>query len=106
MTSALPGSFIVTEDEESAWEIVHHTLIQNHIQHLIRRLQVPAAMAWGKVRDQIKGLMASRCDSDEDKRFERFMFAPKTKSKAFLRMKLQGLYRDVILHVHVTLNES
>jgi siderophore synthetase component len=95
LTSALPGSFVVTDSEEEGWGIVQHTVIQNHIQHLIRRLHVEPARAWSAVREQIQELLAVRQDHDDSARFERFLFAPKVRNKAFLGMKLRGLYRDV-----------
>jgi len=106
LTSALPGSFVVADSEEEAWGMVQHTVIQNHIQHLIRRLRLEPARAWSGVREQIRDLLASREDHDDTAaRFERFLFAPEVKNKAFLGMKLRSLYRDVSLHVRVFMAE-
>lgn len=95
LSSALPGSFVTTEDEEAAWGVLQHTVIQSHIQHLIRRLQLEPARAWGRIREQIEDLLGARKDLDVTLRFKEFLFAPVVKNKAFLGMKLQGLYRDV-----------
>jgi siderophore synthetase component len=103
LTSALPGSFVLTDSEEEAWGIVQHTVIQNHIQHLIRRLHLEPARAWSGVREQIQDLLVAREDHDDTTRFEKFLFAPKVKNKAFLGMKLRGLYRDVSVSSHVSM---
>jgi siderophore synthetase component len=107
LTSALPGSFVLTDSEEEAWGIVQHTVIQNHIQHLIRRLHLEPARAWSGVREQIRDVLASREDHDDAtaSRFERFLFAPEVKNKAFLGMKLRSLYRDVSLLMRVFVAE-
>ncbi|EME83988.1 uncharacterized protein MYCFIDRAFT_162844 [Pseudocercospora fijiensis CIRAD86] len=99
LLSALPGSFVVCDDEEEAWSIVQHTLINNHLHHLIRRLRVPQGQAWQMIRDQIEGFFSRRPKSDVAQRFRESLFRPEVHSKAFLRMKMQGLYRD---YVHTT----
>ncbi|KAF7194679.1 NRPS-independent siderophore synthetase rfs [Pseudocercospora fuligena] len=99
LLTALPGSFVVSDDEEEAWGIVQHTLINNHLHHLIRRLRVPQDQAWQMVRDQIDTFFNRQTKSGAAKRFRDFLFQPEVHSKAFLRMKMQGLYRD---YVHTT----
>jgi siderophore synthetase component len=97
LSSALPGSFIITDSEEEAWGVIRHTVIQSHIQHLVHRLRLEPAKAWRGVRDQVQTILASRKDSENTLRFAEFLFAPMVKNKAFLGMKLKGLYRDVRL---------
>ncbi|KXT04176.1 hypothetical protein AC578_55 [Pseudocercospora eumusae] len=97
LLTALPGSFVVSDNEEEAWSIVQHTLINNHLHHLIRRLRAPQDQAWQMVRDQIDDFFNRRPKSDVAKRFRDFLFQSEVDSKAFLRMKMQGLYRDVSL---------
>jgi siderophore synthetase component len=91
LLSALPGSFVLAASEEEAWEMVQHTVIQNHIQHLIRRLHLEPARAWTFVRQQIRDLLTTQKDCENTARFERFIFAPTVRNKAFLKMKLHGL---------------
>ncbi|KXT17062.1 hypothetical protein AC579_4327 [Pseudocercospora musae] len=96
LLTALPGSFVVSDNEEEAWSIVQHTLINNHLHHLIRRLRVPPGQAWQMVRDQIDNFFDRRPKSAVAKRFRDFLFQSEVDSKAFLRMKMQGLYRDYV----------
>jgi len=93
--SALPGSFITTDDEKEAWSILQHTLIQNHLHHLVKRLHLPRAKAWSTVRAEMIGFFAQTGYEQKGPEMRAYFMAQNVEMKAFLRMKMHDKYRDV-----------
>ncbi|PIA89487.1 hypothetical protein CB0940_06892 [Cercospora beticola] len=90
ITSALPGSWVLNENEQEGWKVLQHSLIHGHFQHLIRRLRIyPLGQAWSLIRTQIRNTLTKRPRTEEIERLEQFLFSPLVNSKAFLRMKLK-----------------
>lgn len=95
LSSALPGSFVTATDREEAWAIVQHTLVQNHLNHLIRGLGVPQRRAWRVVRDLLAAFFENRLRDESAVALREYLFEDRIHMKAFLRMKIGGKYRDV-----------
>lgn len=95
LPTALPGSFVTGEKEEECWSIIQHTLVQNHLHHLIRRLRLPSGDSWAMVRECLNAFFEKVPRTEQNERFKEFLFRSTIPNKAFLRMKMEGLYRDV-----------
>lgn len=92
--SALPDSFVTTDIREEAWDILHHTLFNNNINHLIQSLGLHRNGGWAIVREELSKVIN---DSPVGPRKELLEYLSKDQVhlKCFLKMKLEGLYRDV-----------
>ena len=94
LLSSPPGSLITTNDLQEVWMNVHHTIFQSHLNQIIHGLKLQRQGGWAIVRDELyKSLRPG--DSGKAKAFYDFLTADKMPMKCFLRMKTQGLYRDV-----------
>ncbi|RKP14784.1 IucC family-domain-containing protein, partial [Piptocephalis cylindrospora] len=87
----LPGSFTKANDIKEVYGVAFHTLIQNHLQALIRALDLHySGEGWKITRDLFATYIPSH-----DPLWDYFM-APMVDLKCFVSMKLDGLYRDYV----------
>lgn len=94
--SALPGSFVTTDVREEAWDILHHTLINNNINHLIQSLGLHRNGGWAIVREELNKVI-NQSTVGPGKELLDYLSKDQVHLKCFLKMKLEGLYRDVSL---------
>lgn len=92
--SALPDSFVTTDVIEEAWDILHHTLFNNHINHLIQSLHLHRQGGWSIVREELKNVIENSPAGPHDEVLK-YLTKQQVHLKCFLKMKLEGLYRDV-----------
>ncbi|POS70413.1 hypothetical protein DHEL01_v211194 [Diaporthe helianthi] len=97
--SALPDSFVTTEVREEAWDILHHTLFNNNINHLIQSLGLHRRGGWAIVREELNTVINASTIGPRKELLD-YLSQEQVHLKCFLKMKLEGLYRDY-LHVHV-----
>jgi len=89
--SSPPGSLIFTEDMRELWENCHHTIFQSHLNQLIQALGLQKPSAWAIVRQLLKEVL----DDEKAKPLFDYLMQDMVPYKCFMRMKMQGLYRDV-----------
>lgn len=94
--SALPDSFVTTEVREEAWDILHHTLFNNNINHLIQSLGLHRNGGWAIVREELNKVINESTVGPRKELLE-YLSKDQVHLKCFLKMKLEGLYRDVSL---------
>lgn len=94
--SALPDSFVTTEVREEAWDILHHTLFNNNINHLIQSLGLHRNGGWAIVREELNKVIDQSTVGPRKELLE-YLSKDQVHLKCFLKMKLEGLYRDVSL---------
>lgn len=89
--SSPPGSLIFTDDTHELWENCHHTLFQSHLNQLIQALGLRKSRAWAIVRQLLKEVL----NHQKAKTLFDYLMQDMVPYKCFMRMKMQGLYRDV-----------
>jgi siderophore synthetase component len=91
-----PGAATMTEDLHDVWSKVHHSLFQNHLGHLIAALNLEDQGGWEIVRDEAEAILhpVDHCSPLAMQFFE-FLMAETMPFKCFLRMRMEGKYRDV-----------
>jgi len=89
--SSPPGSLIFTDSMQELWENCHHTLFQSHLNQLIQALGLQQSSAWAIVRQ----LLEEKLDHEQGKPLFDYLTQDMVPYKCFMRMKMQGLYRDV-----------
>lgn len=92
--SALPDSFVTTDVREEAWDILHHTLFNNNINHLIQSLGLHRNGGWAIVREELNEVINATAVGPRKELLE-YLSKDQVHLKCFLKMKLEGLYRDV-----------
>lgn len=92
--SALPDSFVTTDIREEAWDILHHTLFNNNINHLIQSLGLHRNGGWAIVREELNKVIDGSPVGPRKELLE-YLSKDQVHLKCFLKMKLEGLYRDV-----------
>ncbi|GAB1313026.1 IucC family-domain-containing protein [Madurella fahalii] len=93
--SLVPGAVTLTDDLEAVWVNAYHNL-ENHLGGALRALGLgwEDGAGWDVVREELTA--ALRASADPDGKAEEmlaFMLQPTMKRKAFLRMKIAGIYR-------------
>lgn len=88
----LPGSLVVTDDFDESCTLLFHTVVQNHLHRLVRGLQL-GSRGWSVIREVLNEVCPP---SDSNDRIGAFFRMKKVPMKCFIRMKLEGLYRDYI----------
>lgn len=89
----LPGHCVVTSTREEAAKKLYHTLVHNHLQRLARVLRLHSdGSAWGVVREHLtreisRGSWLWSVWMDDAVR--------SVSGKCLVRMKLEGVYREV-----------
>jgi siderophore synthetase component len=94
LNSIPAGSAITSSDLRDVRDKVHHSLIQNHLGLLIVSLQLTDKGGWAVVREELKKILSSE-EGDEVKELYNYLFGEVMFFKCFLRMKMEGKYRDV-----------
>ena len=92
--SSPPGSLITIDDLHEVWVNLHHTLFQSHLNQIIHGLNLQRQSGWTIVREELYKVLKPD-DGGRARAFYDFLMADSMPMKCFLRMKLQGLYRDV-----------
>ncbi|KAL2811266.1 hypothetical protein BJX63DRAFT_444294 [Aspergillus granulosus] len=92
-----PGAATMTDDLHDVWSKVHHSLFQNHIGHLIVALGLEEDGGWGIVRNEINAVLLSS-DAPHAMHLYEFLTAETMPFKCFLRMRMEGKYRDYVEH--------
>lgn len=88
------GSAITSHSLGDVWDKVHHSLFQNHLGLLIVNLQLFDKGGWAIVREElIKVLQLENCEDARD--LHDYFFQDTMFFKCFLRMKMEGKYRNV-----------
>lgn len=94
--SSPPGSLILTNNMRELYENCHHTIFQSHLNQLIQALHLRKRRAWGIVREEVaKELDPER--NEPARGLYEFLMQDTVPLKCFLKMKMEGLYRDVHL---------
>ena len=92
--SSPPGSLILTNNMRELYENCHHTIFQSHLNQMIQALRLRKGRAWGIVREELaKELDAERNETAQE--LYDFLMQDTVPLKCFMRMKMEGLYRDV-----------
>lgn len=92
----VPGAVTLTDDLESVWTNAYHNMVVNHLGGAMRGLGLQWDGGWDVLREELTMVLEASPDPD-NKAAEllEFMLQPTMKRKAFLRMKIAGVYRDV-----------
>ncbi|KAK0235809.1 IucC family-domain-containing protein [Armillaria nabsnona] len=90
----LPGHCVVTSTTEEAYPKFYHTLIHNHLQRLIRLLGMHYnGCGWEILRRHLNSIIPA------DHELRKVWLDPGSDTvsgKCLMRMRLQGLYRDMV----------
>ncbi|KAL8803044.1 MAG: hypothetical protein Q9182_003414 [Xanthomendoza sp. 2 TL-2023] len=88
-----PGSLILTDNVVELWENCHHTIFQSHLNQFIQALGSRKERAWAIVRQELDKELNPR-ETERAKPLYDFLMQESVPYKCFLRMKMQGPYRD------------
>ena len=94
--SSPPGSLILTEDMQELYENCHHTTFQSHLNQMIQALHLRKSRAWAIVREELAKVLEVEGNEAARGLYD-FLMQDTAPLKCFLRMKMEGLYRDVQL---------
>ncbi|KAJ5232797.1 hypothetical protein N7468_005753 [Penicillium chermesinum] len=86
-----PDWAVMTENMSEVWGKVHHSLLQNHVGYLLDALQLQRYDGWAIVRDVLGGVLAGLPQNG----LYEFCMKETIPFKCFLRMRMEGKYRDV-----------
>ena len=92
--SSPPGSLILVDDIKELWENCHHTIFQSHLNQFVQALHLPKSRAWAIVRQELAKVLDPEHDGKAKPLYD-FLMQEMVPYKCFLRMKMEGLYRDV-----------
>lgn len=88
-----PGHSIIADTLEDVHTRLYHTLIHNHLQQLIRVLNLHySGVGWNIVRERLREQLPHGHE------LYKLWLSPETETlpgKCFMRMRLQGMYRTV-----------
>jgi siderophore synthetase component len=91
----VPGAVVLTDDLEAVWANAYHSF-ENHMGGALRGLGLQWEGGWDIVREELKAVLDASPDPDgRAAELLEFMVQPTVKRKAFLRMKIAGVYRGV-----------
>ncbi|KAL4955992.1 ferric iron reductase FhuF-like transporter-domain-containing protein [Aspergillus filifer] len=109
MHSIPPGAATLTDDLKEVWSKTHHSLFQNHLGQLIVALGLDGrgGGGWGIVREEVQGILCSAEHSDgkgliypdyeeRARQLCGFLLGETMPFKCFLRMRMEGKYRDYV----------
>jgi siderophore synthetase component len=94
LPSIPPGSAITSHNLHDVWNKVHHSLFQNHLGQLIIALGLEERGGWAVVREELENVVRPG-ESQEAADLWAYFVQDKMVFKCFLRMKMEGKYRDV-----------
>ncbi|KAJ5726074.1 uncharacterized protein N7483_007431 [Penicillium malachiteum] len=86
-----PGWAVMTESMHDAWGKVHHSLLQNHVGYLLDALNLQKHGGWAIVREVLEQVLATLLNTG----LYEFCMKDTMPYKCFLRMRMEGKYRDV-----------
>ncbi|KAI8054548.1 IucC family-domain-containing protein [Syncephalis plumigaleata] len=87
----LPDSCCIAGTLDKMYDLIYHTAIQCHLHSLIRALGLHYnGKGWQIVRDDLCRIVPV------DSGLYRFFIKPRVELKCFVKMKMQGLYRDYV----------
>ncbi|KAL4970310.1 IucC family-domain-containing protein [Aspergillus stella-maris] len=109
MRSIPPGAATLTDDLSDVWSKTHHSLFQNHLGQLIVALGLDGrgGGGWGIVREEVQrilcpaangngeGLIDAGCE-ERARQLCGFLLGETMPFKCFLRMRMEGKYRDYV----------
>lgn len=90
-----PGWAVMTENIKDVWGKVHHSLLQNHVGYLLNALDLQKHGGLAIVRDVLEKSLAGL----PDRGLYEFCLKDTIPFKCFLRMSMEGKYRDVSIHI-------
>lgn len=88
------GGATLTDDLHNVWSKVHHALLQNHVGLLLSALELEREGGWVIVREVLGGF--SDRDGEEGKGVLEYLMQDTMPFKCFLRMRMEGKYRDYV----------
>jgi len=92
----LEGHCVTTSSVEAAYPKFYHTFVHNHLQRLIRLLGMHYnSIGWDMTRRHLTDLIPSTHG------LYKAWFSPEgafVSGKCLMRMRMQGVYRDVSIH--------
>ncbi|KAL4893558.1 ferric iron reductase FhuF-like transporter-domain-containing protein [Aspergillus ambiguus] len=91
----IPGGATMTEDLHDVWSKVHHSLLQNHVGFLVYNLGLESHGGWGIVRDVLSKTLKNTQSPMGDEFYE-YVMKDTMPFKCFLRMRMEGKYRDYV----------
>jgi siderophore synthetase component len=94
LDDVMPGSAITTDDIHGVWSKAHHTIFQSHLGTLLYALGLEHEGGWAIVREEMTKVLSHGGDKVGRELIE-FFLQKNMPFKCFIRMKLEGLYRDV-----------
>ena len=83
---------------QELFELCHHTIFQSHLNQFVQALRLQKRSAWAIVRQELK-LVLGTPGNDKAKPLHDFLLQDMAPYKCFMRMKMEGLYRDVDAHI-------
>lgn len=86
-----PDWAVMTESMEEVWGKVHHSLLQNNVGYLLDALNLQTQGGWAIVHDVLERTLA---ELPRNGLYE-FFVKDTMPFKCFLRMRMEGKYRDV-----------
>ncbi|KAJ5676224.1 hypothetical protein N7462_009121 [Penicillium macrosclerotiorum] len=89
-----PGGATLTDDMNDVWSKVHHSLLQNHIGHLVYTLGLEREGGWQIVREALATVLHSQAGTVGEP-LHRYFLKDTIPFKCFLRMSMEGKYRDL-----------
>ncbi|KAJ5267596.1 hypothetical protein N7478_010404 [Penicillium angulare] len=87
-----PDWAVVTENMKDVWGKVHHSLLQNHVGYLLDALNLQKHDGWAIVRDILEQVLSKLPQNG----LYEFCLQEKMQFKCFLRMRMEGKYRDYV----------
>ncbi|OQE21277.1 hypothetical protein PENSTE_c012G04829 [Penicillium steckii] len=94
--SSIPsGSAVMTDNLHNVWSKVHHAVVQNHIGSLLGALGLDEPSGWTIVRDTLSAVLRPE-KSVPGKEVYDFFLGDTMPFKCFLRMRMEGKYRDYV----------
>jgi siderophore synthetase component len=94
LDAVMPGSAITTNDIHDVWSKAHHTIFQSHLGTLLYALHLEHEGGWAMVREEMTEIL-SHDGGETGRKLLEFFLRPNMPFKCFIRMKLEGKYRDV-----------
>lgn len=90
LLSALPGSSSTTNEREEVWDILHHTIFNIHLNHLVQSLGLHGEGGWTVVREELDRVI-EMIGAGPMEELRAFLIRDTVHFKAFLKMKMSGL---------------
>ncbi|RKP09479.1 IucC family-domain-containing protein [Thamnocephalis sphaerospora] len=88
--NVLPGSCCVVDSLDKVYSSAHHTIIQGHMQGLIRALDLHrCGTGWRVVRSELRRVLPV------DSSLYRYLSRPRVALKCFVKMRIAGMHRSV-----------